>query len=144
MEIIKDKITGLEYVDIEDILDEISEIDNIAKLVINGELNYYIHEVIRKFISFNCILSDLRSKYTFTHDEVVIYKYRLSELYFDLEDVYDDAKRKDGLWKYINNYTIEQVYAKSSPCEDLQLSDIFEDGDFLKNIMKVKGGYINT
>ena len=135
MEIFKDEITGYEYVDFEDVLDEGIEIDETTKLLINGMIDDYLHNLIRKFISFNCVLKDLRSsefQHLFTHDEIVVLKYRFSELYLDLSSDYDDAKLKYGYWKYINSYSIEQAYQEANPCENLKLSDIFEDNNFLK------------
>jgi hypothetical protein len=138
MEIFKDEITGYEYVDFEDVLDEGIEIDETTKLLINEMINDYLHNLIRKFIWFNSAVSSLRSPTSFNHDEIVLFKYTVSELYLDIGIDYDDAKIKYGYWKYIDNYTIEQAYQEAGPCEGLQLSDIFEDKDFLKNIMKLK------
>lgn len=141
MEIIKDEITGIEYVNFDDVLDENIDIDNISKLLINGSLNEYIHSLIRKFISFNCTIGELKYQEEhgiFSHDEVIVYKAKFKDYYYDLKYEYEEAKEKDGLWKYIDNYTIEQVYAEASPCENLQLADIFENKDFYGYIMNIK------
>ena len=140
MEIFKDEITGYEYVDFEDVLDEGIEIDETTKLLINGMINDYLHNLMRKFISFNCVLSDLRStkfRHLSTHDENVVNIYRFRELHSDLWSEYEDFKEKTGYWKYIDNFTMEDVYLNSFPCEDLTLSDIFEDKDFYQNITKL-------
>lgn len=138
MEIFKDEITKINYIDFEDILDENIETNDITKLLINGIINDYLHDLVRKFISFNNIISCLRSSYSFTHDEIVVYKHEFNKLYFELATEYNNAKEKLGFWNYIDQYTIEQLYLDSSPCKDLQLSDIFENKDFLKNIIKLR------
>lgn len=141
MEIFKDEISGLEYICFDDVLDENIELDNISKLLINGSINEYIHSLMRKFITFNCVIGELKYQEDhniFTHDEIVICKAKFKDFYYDLKYEYDESKEKDGIWKYINNITIENIYTKSFPYKDLQLVDIFEDDNFYINIMNIK------
>ena len=141
MEIFKDEVSGLEYICFDDVLDENIELDDISKLLINSSINEYIHSLMRKFITFNCVIGELKYQEDhniFTHDEIVIYKAKFKNFYYDLKYEYEESKEKDGIWKYINNITIENIYTKSFPYKDLQLVDIFEDDNFYINIMNIK------
>ena len=137
MEIFKDDKTGLEYVDFEDVLDEGIEIDNTTKLLINGILIDFINDIMRKFIALDSIIRFLEPD-MFTHDEIVVYRYRLYNLYFDLDSEYYDSHENDGIWKYMDNYTIEDLYKASVDNPVMQLSEIFEDKNFLKNMYSIK------
>lgn len=137
MEIYKDENTGMEYVDFEDILDENIEIDNITKLIINSIILDYLGRVSSKFISLECAISTLKAG-ILTHDEVVQLKYQINELYFDVGLDYFDYQHHDGIWKYIKNYSIEDLYNDATQNSNIKLSEIFENDDFLKNIMQIK------
>lgn len=137
MEIFKDDKTGLEYVDFEDVLDEGIEIDNTTKLLINSIILDYIDNVATKLIELDGIIRFLKPD-IFTHDEIVVYRHRLYNLHFDLDSDYSDSHENDGIWKYIDNYTIEDLYKASVDKPILQLSEIFEDKNFLKNMYSIK------
>lgn len=137
MEIFKDDKTGLEYVYFEDVLDEGIEIDNTTRLLINSMILDYVNSLIREFIELNGAISLLQSN-LLTHDELIEYKCKFKELYYDINYEYECSKENDGYWEYINDYTFEQLYNDSFPNKNLKLSEIFEDDNFYKNIMKIK------
>lgn len=107
-----DNNTGLEYIDMEDILDNYS-IDEIKSMengdlllgVINSIIVDYIHiNIINKLISLNAhyrlyIFGDYdRDPYI---DRIEM-RYKLNKLIADLSCEYDEWKSNSGMWKYID------------------------------------------
>jgi hypothetical protein len=136
----KDDLTGLNYLDFEELVDEY-DVPEEMQLIINDILVTHIHDISRKLIELNGVISFLRYG-QFTNDELIVYKYRLNSLYFELSDEYDNSKERDGYWKYLDvNYTIDILYKKVVSKPSLELSEIFEDDNFLKNMMQIGGKY---
>ena len=140
MNIYTDEISGLKYIDFEDIIDESQEISPNIQLIINNILITYIHNMGNKLKSLNEVIRFLQYDH-YTYDELIIYKYRLNDLYFDILDDYDNSKNRYGYWRYLGDYTIEKLYNKVIDNPVLQLYEIFEDNIFLEKMMQIGGKY---
>lgn len=113
MEIIKNEDLNLEYVDYEEYLDNNDNLDADIKLIINGIINDKINEVLRIMTSLYCCIELLveapKNNLKITHDEYVVYKYKIRHYQTKLSIEKDNCEDKEGVWKYIDK-DIYDVY----------------------------------
>jgi hypothetical protein len=137
-----DDLTGLDYINWTDYLDnkdlflEDSKIkENILQLIINSNIVLDIYMINQKLISIYYAIEYIFSETDFNDKYYILWREKISDLYFDLENEYNYSRNKESSWKYID-LTLEDLYNRL--CKnykfalEITLDKLFSEGYYIE------------